>query len=275
MAWSCSKQSGLRKRLHTSAACPRLRPYAGAGSLSSGQTMESCAGVTPATFRPVQLVSIRHTISRTVEHSPSERSYCVRDESAAARRVLERNPACLDTYLCLRSDRPMDHVGEFANGIPHVPKSRPHGMLDLVVRSPRPDLPQGWPAVYWDCADRGRLRGSHVVDTALFHSNQYCAASACEHCDVSSLMNPGALPAIALSCTPMKLPCRLRVVTAGSVDCACSRGRLELEGVGQNLQGHALNLGHAFELTTIPTRTLTSFSPHSASHRRHLHKWDR
>src|SRR6267142_434061 len=89
---------------------------------------------------------------------------------------------------------------------------------------------------------------------------------------VSSMMNPGALPAIALSCTPMKLPCRLRVVTAGSVDCACSRGRLELEGVGQNLQGHTLNVGHAFELTTIPTRTLTSFLPYSASHRRHLHK---
>ncbi len=219
MAWSCSKQSGLRKRLHTSAACPRLRPYAGAGSLSSGQTMESCAGVTPATFRPVQLVSIRHTISRTVEHSPSERSYCVRDESAAARRVLERNPACLDTYLCLRSDRPMDHVGEFANGIPYVPKSHPHGMLDLVVRSPigQTCLKGGLPfigAVLIGVACEVLM----FVDTALFHSNQYCAASACEHCDVSSLMNPGALPAIALSCTPMKLPCRLRVVTAGSVD---------------------------------------------------------
>jgi len=171
--------SGLMKRLHSSAACPRLRPYAGAGSLSSAR---QCSLALASTFRPLQLVSIRHTISRTVEHSPSERSYCVRDESAAARRVLERNPACLDTYLCLRSDRPMDQVGEFANGFPYVPKSHPHGMLDLVVRSPRPDLPQGWPAVYWDCADRGRLRGSHVVDTALFHSNQYCAASACEHC---------------------------------------------------------------------------------------------
>jgi hypothetical protein len=57
-------------------------------------------------------------ISRTVEDSPSERSYCVRDESAAARRLLERNPTCLDTYFRLRSDRAMDHVGEFANGIP-------------------------------------------------------------------------------------------------------------------------------------------------------------
>ena len=78
----------------------------------------------------------------------------------------------------------MDHVGEFANGIPYVPKSHPHRMLDLVVRPPigQTCLKGGLPfigAVLIGVACEVLM----FVDTALFHSNQYCAASACEHCD--------------------------------------------------------------------------------------------
>ena len=41
------------------------------------------------------------------------------------RRLLERNPTCLDTYLRLRADRAMDHLRKFANGIRHGPRTRP------------------------------------------------------------------------------------------------------------------------------------------------------
>jgi len=158
---------------------------------------------------------------------------------------------------------------------PLCAKVPPHGMLDLVVRSPigQTCLKGGLPFI-------GAVLIGVACEVLVLSIPCSCTATSSvlppvNTAMVSSIMNPGALPAIALSCTPMKLPCRLRVVTAGSVDCACSRGRLELEGVGQNLQGHTLNVGHAFELTTIPTRTLTSFLPYSASHRRDLHKWDR
>jgi hypothetical protein len=82
------------------------------------------AGIEGTFSQGVRSFGLRRSRYRTTEDTLAECRHCMRNQSAAVDRLLERDTACLDTHIRLRSTPTMGHVIDFANSIPFGPRMR-------------------------------------------------------------------------------------------------------------------------------------------------------